>query len=287
MYKFEPTGEPVEAAFRSIALSQLDEALGDLDKSDGDGRSVVHEARRRCKKIRGLLRLVRPAFPDFRQENAAIRDAAALLSHLRDVEVLQHTVADLAKWKKSALLEAIAARLGQTPDGDSGDKVSQFRQRMVEVRERAARWLLTRSGSDALMPGLRLTYRDGRRRLARAKDSGAAADFHEWRKASKYHGFHVDLLKRSAPAVLDGEIETIDKLSVLLGTHHDLVVLKDAIDHAPERFGDEANVAALHEAIAERKDEIEKDAFELGRQVFAERPRALARRFKRYWASAQ
>src|ERR1700761_6944167 len=112
MYKFDPAGEPVEAAFRAIALSQLDEALSDLDKGDSDGRSVVHEARRRCKKLRGLLRLVRPALPDFATENAAVRDAAALLSHLRDAEVLQHTVADLAKTTKSARLGLMAQRMG-------------------------------------------------------------------------------------------------------------------------------------------------------------------------------
>lgn len=286
MYKFEPAGEPVEAAFRSIALSQLDEALGDLDSGESGGRSVVHEARRRCKKIRGLLRLVRPAFPRFQEENAAIRDAARLLSHLRDAEVLQHTVAELGKWKESAILEAIAERLGETGPGSVGDKIGEFRQRLAEIRERAAQWSLTGDGPDALIPGLRLIYRSARRRLAKAKRSGVAVDFHEWRKANKYHGFHVDLLKKIAPDVLKGDLDTLDELSLLLGTHHDLMVLTDAVDRSPARFGDDTDIGILRDAIAERRAEVEKAAFELGRQIFAERPRAVARRFKRYWATA-
>ena len=112
MYKFDPNGKSVEGTFRAIALSQLDEALADLRNGGSHGRSVLHEARRRCKKLRGLLRLVRPAFADFARENAAVRDAAALLSHLRDAEVLQHTVLDLAKWSVRPELERIAAHPG-------------------------------------------------------------------------------------------------------------------------------------------------------------------------------
>ena len=111
MYKFDPRGEPPETAFRAIALDQLDEALSDLDNPDRDGRSVVHEARRRCKKLRGLLRLVRPVFPEFARENAAIRDAAALLSHLRDAEVLHQTVAELVEWRHDDALVRIVREL--------------------------------------------------------------------------------------------------------------------------------------------------------------------------------
>ena len=84
MYKFDPNGDPPETAFRAIALDQLGEALSDLDRPDSSGRPAVHEGRRRTKKLRGLLRLVRAGFADFGRENRALRDAAALLSHLRD-----------------------------------------------------------------------------------------------------------------------------------------------------------------------------------------------------------
>ena len=77
MYKFDPKGQPVDVTFRAIAADQLGDALADLQRQDGDGRSIVHEARRRCKKLRGLLRLVRPAFAGYDKESAALRDAAA------------------------------------------------------------------------------------------------------------------------------------------------------------------------------------------------------------------
>ena len=126
MYKFDPKGDPVDSCFRAIAVDQLDEALADLATPEGHGRSVVHEARRRCKKLRGLLRLVRPAFPEFARENAAIRDAAALLSHLRDAEVLRQTVADLGKAHDNEAVKRIGARLavGNRPEGGTAVEVT-------------------------------------------------------------------------------------------------------------------------------------------------------------------
>ncbi len=286
MYKFDPTGDSVKSAFRAVALSQLDEALADLDPDAVDGRSVVHEARRRCKKLRGLLRLVRPAFSDFVRENAAIRDAAALLSHLRDAEVLQHTVADLCRQSDDPALRRIAERLaGTTLAAPDPQKLGEFRERLRAVQQRAAEWTLTKSGPDAVMSGLRRTYRDNRRRMARSRRSGVPIDFHEWRKANKYHGFHLDLLRKVAPDLLADDLRVVEQLSDLLGRHHDLTVLAETAHHLPERFGDNADVGLMLSVAASSKVEIEQQAFGLGRQILAERPRALARRFAEYWSS--
>ena len=116
--------------------------------------------------------------------------------------------------------------------------------------------------------------------------SGDPAEFHDWRKAQKYHGFHVDLLRKAAPDVLEADLKTIDKLSDLLGVHHDLAVLLHTVDADPARFGGDEDVRALREAVDIRRKEIEDKAASLGRQLLAERPRALAKRFARYWKSA-
>jgi hypothetical protein len=283
MYKFDPKGEPPETAFRAIALDQLDEALSDLDTPDRDGRSVVHEARRRCKKLRGLLRLVRPVFPDFARENAAIRDAAALLSHLRDTEVLHQTVADLLEWRHDDALVRVEQKLGAEHGPGPGDRLGEFRARLDAVRARVPGWTLETGGSQSWLPGLRQTYRQARRRLHTARRSHQAHDFHEWRKANKNHGFHVDLLKRIAPDVLGDDLKLIEQLSTRLGVHHDLVVLGDAVAAGPDRFGGPDDVAVLRSAIAARLNEVEDAAVHLGRQLMAERPRALSERFAAYW----
>jgi hypothetical protein len=286
MYQFDPKSPSVEETFRSIALSQIDGALEALASVGSEKRSIVHAARRRCKKLRGLLRLVRPAFAEYRAEDAAIRDAAALLSHLRDAEVLHETVRQLAEASSEAAVGRIAAQLATEPLLDPPeDKLQEYRLRLVAVRERATQWRLEREG-DVLLRGLRDAYRQDRERMTTALASGDPADVHEWRKAQKYHGFHVDLLRNAAPDVLEADLKTIDKLSDLLGVHHDLAVLLQAVDADPPRFGSYEDVRVLREAITVRRQQIEERAASLGRQLLAERPRALARRFASYWTSA-
>ena len=289
MFKFDPGGEPVATAFRTIALSQIDEILGDLDAPDINSPDVIHEARRRCKKLRGLLRLMRPAFPEFSKENAALRDAAAQLSHLRDADVLRHTIAALADHagQDAERVRAIAERINaDAPGHDPADKLREFRTALAAIRERAANWRPEANGIKALIAGLERTYREGRADMEKAARTRAAADLHEWRKAAKYHSHHVDLLKRAAPEVLDPELDVAERLATTLGEHHDLSVLADAMAADPRRFGDATDIAALSAACITRMPQIEDEALELGRQIYAERPKAIARRFRAYWDGA-
>lgn len=289
MYKFDPAGEPIAAAFRAIALSQLGDILADLGAPSADRSELIHEARRRCKKLRGLLRLVRPAFGDYARENAAIREAAALLSHLRDADVLRHTLADLADaaGDDGPRLREIAGRLGPVGTDDADARLSRFRTAVEAVVARVANWSLKKDGGAVLVAGARRTYRSARRRLRRAARTNSPADLHEWRKATKYHGFHLDLLKRAAPELLDAERGVVEALATDLGMHHDLTVLRRAMADDAGRFGDAADRALLAGLIESRRSAVEAEAMERGRQVFAERPKALARRLGAYWQGAQ
>jgi len=69
--------ETVEDGLRRIAVELIDDSIGWLDRSDRAPDAAVHEVRKDCKKLRGLLRLVRPAAPAlYRAENRIFRDAA-------------------------------------------------------------------------------------------------------------------------------------------------------------------------------------------------------------------
>lgn len=53
-----------------------------------DRHKIVHQVRKRCKKLRGLIRLVRPEFADYSAENAEFRDAARRLSPVPDARAI-------------------------------------------------------------------------------------------------------------------------------------------------------------------------------------------------------
>ena len=181
------------------------------------------------------MRLARPVFAEFVVENAAIRDAAATLSHLRDGEVLHDTLAALQKWRPDPLLVSLADRPLALAAHDGDAALADFRNRLLAIRERAERWTLKSSDPRRLLDGLRRTYASGRRRMKDARRSRGPMAFHDWRKANKYYGFHLDLLKKAAPETIAGALEVVDQLSVVLGEHHDLAVLRAVARAMPSR----------------------------------------------------
>ncbi len=77
--------ETVQKAVRRIAVAELRASINDVRLRQPDSHEAVHDFRKRCKKMRGLLRLVRPHLGDqFRSENAFFRDLSRELSFVRD-----------------------------------------------------------------------------------------------------------------------------------------------------------------------------------------------------------
>src|SRR3954463_3267796 len=77
--------------FRLIALDQIEAALCQ-SVAPGENRVMaIHDMRKRCKRLRDLIRLARHSFPNYRHENDEIRSAANILSSLRDSHVLVDT----------------------------------------------------------------------------------------------------------------------------------------------------------------------------------------------------
>jgi len=90
-YRFKHGDKSVPQALKRIAREQIDKALGEIDDDQRDAAETVHQLRKRCKKLRGLIRLVRPSFKDYAPENATFHDAAGALSDLHDARVLLAT----------------------------------------------------------------------------------------------------------------------------------------------------------------------------------------------------
>ena len=90
-YAFD-VGETVPEAVQRITGEQVRRAVAALEQAGGDGRDAglepaVHDCRKRTKKLRGLLRLVRPALGKaYGPANESFRDAARELSGLRDAQ---------------------------------------------------------------------------------------------------------------------------------------------------------------------------------------------------------
>jgi CHAD domain-containing protein len=132
---------------RRIAREQIDRALGELEDESLDRDTQIHQARKRCKKLRGFLRLCRPALGEvFQRENRALRDAARLISGTRDRKVLLDTCRSLAAnpgesaepGAVDSVLEALEASYeSHVQEGQEVEKkIESFKSRLRGVRRR-------------------------------------------------------------------------------------------------------------------------------------------------------
>jgi CHAD domain-containing protein len=162
------------------------------------------------------------------------------------------------------------------------DCLAAFRAAMADARERAQRWVLVADGFDALEDGLAKTYKRARAGMAAADAHGRAADFHEWRKRVKYHGYHARLVEPIWPRELKAHRKAADALNDVLGEHHDLAVFESLLRADPAAFG-KADIDAFAALLNERQDELAIAAFAIGRRLLAERPKTLVRRWCDWW----
>jgi len=289
-------GKPIPKAVGKAAEKQLGKILAALTgEARLDPDEAAHDARKRTKRLRALLRLVRDELGDdvYRRENRALRDAARRLSPVRDawvlVETLDGLVAPPAEHLSADAVAALRAVLvrehrdlvsEQSEDGGRARSAAEFER----VLARVSRWSLRDRGWSSLDDGLERVARDGRKAMAAARETGRADDFHEWRKQVKYLRHQFELLRNVWPDVLDAMEAGANELGELLGKDHDLAVLRERVEGAAVL--PPATQKALLRRIDERRAECQHRALDLGRRLYAEKPGWLTRRLGRLWEAA-
>jgi CHAD domain-containing protein len=288
--------EDLTDGLRRVAGEQVDSAQQALaSAAEDDTADCVHDCRKCCKKMRGLVRLVRPALgKQYKPINVALRDAARQLAPIRDArarlesfDALLETMAEAER--DSALLDTV--RQGLRADVDSAEGAVQRQSERIErasalLDEAAGRLATLTLGDDgraAIAAGTKKTYKRGRNAMRDALERPEAERFHEWRKRAKYTWYHVKLLRDAAPSVLKPLAKRFHDLSDLLGDAHDLVVIVEHLNRDPKRFGGRDAVNAVAEPAATVQRQLEGRAVSLGRRLYLESAGAFSRRMAGYW----
>lgn len=275
----------VAAGFLRIAREQIAKAIAGAENSQESPERRVHEARRRCKKLRALFRLVRPDFDAYHAENAFVRDAARGLAQARDMRVVRGTLVELMQWAG----RPIELDLGGAAEVEVAG-LARFAEQMRALELRSEAWQVGHIDIDTLATGLKQTYRRGRWTGRLAEKHRTDEAFHEWRKYAKYHWNQLGLLEDCAGDILPSAHKSAGDLAELLGQHHDLAILDQLLGTTPEALGVDVDTQFARQAAARRQREHESRIAVLGAQVFAETPTALKARFVAYldgWAQRQ
>jgi CHAD domain-containing protein len=284
-----PFGEDV----RRIAREQIDGAIADSKGSaPGSPTERVHSVRKRCKKLRGLLRLVRPSLGDvYARENAYFRDAARVLAPLRDTHVVlaafDAVVGHFQGELSPGTFEALRGHL-ERPEQQVTDlepRLTDVCGRMEAARGRVADWPLdVAEGPEAWRPGFERTYRQARRALAAAYEAPTPERFHEWRKNVKYHWYHTRLLTPLWERTVAGRVAAASTLGELLGLHHDLAVLRTTlVPQGVQGSGARSLRDSFHALVDRHLAHLEATARPHGLRLFAEKPSRIGSRYEKYW----
>jgi CHAD domain-containing protein len=253
--------DDLAGSVRRVARDQLGTAAEGLE-DPADPVEAVHDARKRLKKTRALLRLARPAMraDAFRAYNRELRDQGRALSGARDADVMVQTVDALAEHNsrrvKRAHLMAVRGRFAARAAGELPE------HRVPALAREVDRWPLGGISSETLVEAVTTTYRRGRKAAAKP---ATTENLHEWRKRVKDLWYQARLLgiKRLA--------NEAKALSKPLGDDHDLAVL------SAELTPDDP----LQPLIAERRAGLQKQARRLGERVYEVPPKAFRRRVRK------
>ncbi len=292
-FRIQPN-ETVQSGLHRIAHEQIDKAIMEIDSSSLDVHKKVHQVRKRCKKLRGLIRLTRTHFEEtYKVENQCFRDAARKLSAFRDAKTIIVTHDDVMERfddqiNRSAfdsIRRELTKQLNAIDESAIAKTLASVKQTFLSAKSRVNQWEVAEEGFKAMAGGLCKTRERAVAQLADAREEPDTDTLHQWRKRVKYHGIHLRLLRSGWSAVLKTLIDQTDQLGNLLGEDHDLAVFVQTLEQNHTEFGDDSDVAAIKGLIHQRRSELQQGAILLGTRLFAESTDCFSDRMRVYWRS--
>jgi CHAD domain-containing protein len=252
-----------------------------------DQAELVHETRKAIKRMRALARLLRYELgeQEFKRVNDSLRLAGRRLAGARDAEVRLATLEQLRVRHPSALGRDGIERLRRQLEleRERADKPScsqEVVEDIADMRRQLARWNLVAPDLQALAPGLKRIYREGRRRYAYVERHHARDPeyLHDWRKRVKalYHA--LDMLGGSSTKGARRATRRANRIGDLLGEEHDLWMLCAYVErHADIFAGDDASREELLTLSERRRKRLRKRALKLGGKLYRRKASSFTR----------
>jgi len=285
------TNEPLGAGILRVAENLIDSITDSGEHPKQNEGEYVHNVRTTIKRLRALLRLIRPVVGEtfFNRENARLRKAGRRLAVARDAEVARETLKTLpvsGDPEKQAVAAALAGL--ESKDGartDIGDALNEIRKDLEQTKRSLQELQLVKGEWEVVEPGLQDVYRQSRKRMDRALQDGGDEAFHKWRIRVKNLLYELELLEPVWPKRMDKMTSRLSKLQDKIGCDHDIAVLKGLLRKTPQRFGGTEAVERLIRCLDGKSRKLRQAAEPLSEKIFAEKPRRFVRKLGRRWSS--
>ncbi len=286
--------EPLLEGIRRIAHEQIGVMVGELVETP-DLHEAVHLFRKRCKRMRAMLRLVRPVLgKTFAYENAwyreaargfaACRDAEALLETLKKFEAREAGLSTNPEFQRIRhILEGQRDQALQQEDIDLPARLAKQVEDLKHAQARIADWQLASSREADLRAGFVESYRRGKAAFRVAKRERCNEAYHEWRKRVKDLGYQLHLLEGLWKPVVHVYRLEAEVLGELLGDDHDLAVLELHLETWKRENRGQIHFSEWQARCTDRRRELQQLAEQQGQRLFCEKPGALEQRLSACW----
>ena len=283
----------VGADLRKIAMEQS-ERLCQLLADPRELASGHHKTRRCLKRLRSLLMLAQPVLGSryWRRLDRRLAGLGRALSHERDHAVVLDVLAKLAAGDADRTIRKAAATLMRQlqpaarerpnghdpwPDSSAVDREPLVRK-AARIGRRIAKAPFERLDLAQMAQGVAAEYRAGRKANVAACRMGGAESFHDLRKRVQRHIRQLQLIAAVWPDEMHVRIALAKTIAAQLGHDHDLALVRSAVD--ADMTGSDA--AALDRLCRDRQRAIRKAIKPQLARLYAETPKAFARRMAAY-----
>ena len=286
--------ESVFKGIKRIATEQIEKAISDLSVTDETVDEAVHQARKRLKKTRAVVRLVRDRLEEkvYKQENARYRDIGRKLANLRDAKVQIGTLDNLTAHFGNTIDEEAFTDIRRELQVDYRREyqrvldegiIISVKNELKDAKTQIDNWKIKSSGWKAVDKSLKRVYKRGYKGLDLAMSKPTVENLHDWRKRVKYLRYHLSILRPIWSEIIEEWIDRTHDLSDYLGEDHDLAVLQEFVSNRPERFDRQNTLESLNALIDLRRQELQPQAIFIGRRIYTEKDKRFVKRLNNYW----
>jgi CHAD domain-containing protein len=281
--------ESLRIGLLRVVDALTDSVTGSLDQLSHNGEQDIHRVRTTIKRLRALLRLIRPAVDPafFDRENRRLRTAAGLLSFARDTEVARGTLKAVPVSNQAdqdavrSVLSGFESRV-ESPS-DLAQSVAEVGRRLEQTRRNFHRLHLHGTEREIVEAGLREVYRQGRSRMKVAIARGQDKAFHRWRIRAKNLYYELEFLEPVWPKGLHRMLSRLSRLQDQIGLDHDVAVLRAWLKKTPDAFGGNETVQRVIACLDRETRELRHVSVPLGQKIWRQKPRRFACKVARHW----
>ena len=259
------TKERPGPGLRRVAREELTCALAEIQSGRQSGE-VLHEVRKRLKKLRAALRRAGKQSAGRSQTGLAalFRKASRRIAALRDAQVQAGAFKKLAEQCRNAAARELCLSLQSAMISKTSRAGTARPLREVTVQLKEAALLLENWPSEDLgWPTVWSAWKNTRRKyfklMKRAIATLKTESLHEWRKSTKTWWYQTLLLEVHARKKNGKLLRRLEVLSEQLGADHDLALLEQTL-----RKSKSPASSTIRPILKKQRLRLQKKAISLG-----------------------